>query len=410
MSTDLCCYSGFWTYPDPGTKNLFDFVRRLRIRGRSSPVPALSFSRPLVVLQSDDWGRVGVRDREGYEQLRASGIHLGENPYDYYSLETAEDVIALRDMLRRHRDSTGRPACLVMNFLLANLDFQKTADAGFKDIHLMPLSQGLPGAWKRPGLFEAYQQGISDDVFYPALHGLTHFCRLAVERALALPGEHNNLLHTLWKAETPYIYWRMPWIGYEYNNPEKPQAGFLDAGTQSNLIAEAAREFQKVFATAPLSACAPGYRANGDTHRAWSECGVRVAQNGSGGALPPHMDQWEILNLHRTIDIEPFQRGLPLEKYMQLAERCFERGIPAVVSVHSINFHSSLKDFRGPALRVLDEFLGALEARHPDLLYVHDMNLYELVAKGKFKGPRGPVSVEVKQGGSRSRSMTMGAN
>ena len=102
--------------------------RRLRRRRETTPVQALSFSRPLVLLQSDDWGRVGVRDREGYEQLRASGIHLGENPYDYYSLETAEDVIALRDLLKRHRDSTGRPACLVMNFLLANLDFQKTAE------------------------------------------------------------------------------------------------------------------------------------------------------------------------------------------------------------------------------------------------------------------------------------------
>jgi hypothetical protein len=387
---------------------MLDFVKS-RWKSRKQPAHGFSFSRPLILLQSDDWGRVGVRDREGYEQLRSSGIHLGENPYDYYSLETAEDVMALRDLLKRHRDSTGRPACLVMNFLLANLDFQKIADTGFKDIHLKPLSQGLPGDWKRPGLFEAYRQGVADDVFYPALHGLTHFCRPAVERGLAPPGERNNLLHTLWKADTPYIYWRMPWIGYEYSNPEKPQAGFLDAGTQDHLIAEAAREFQKFFATAPLSACAPGYRANGDTHLAWSRCGVRVAQNGSGGALPPHMDEWEMLNLHRTIDIEPFERGLPLEKYVQLAERCFERGIPAIVSMHSINFHSSLKDFRGPALSALDEFLSALEAKHPDLLYAHDMNLYDLVTRGKFKGPRGPVSVEVKQDGGKSRSTTLGA-
>jgi hypothetical protein len=389
---------------------LFDFAKKLRTFGRISPLRTLSFSRPLLLLQSDDWGRVGVRDREGYEQLRASGVHLGENPYDYYSLETAEDVMLLRDLLKRHRDSTGRPACVVMNFLLANLDFQKTTATGFKDIHLKLLSQGLPGAWKRPGLFEAYRQGISDDVFYPALHGLTHFCRLPVERALTSPGDRNDLLHTLWKAETPYIFWRMPWIGYEYSNPEKPQAGFLDAEAQSNLIVEAAREFQKFFATPPLSACAPGYRANDDTHRAWSQCGVRVAQNGSGGALPPHMDEWEMLNLHRTIDFEPFERGLPLEKYMQLAERCFERGIPAIVSVHSINFHSSLRDFRGPALHALDEFLSALEAKHPDLLYVHDMNVYELVTRGKFKGPRGPVSVEVKHSGDKSRSMKMGSS
>src|SRR6266404_3732372 len=124
---------------------MLNAVRRLLGREPAAPAKRLSFSRPLVLLHSDDWGRVGVRDREGYELLRASGVHLGENPYDYYSLETAEDVIALRDLLKRHRDSTGRPACLVMNFLLANVDFQKTADTGFKDVHLRPLSQGLPG-------------------------------------------------------------------------------------------------------------------------------------------------------------------------------------------------------------------------------------------------------------------------
>lgn len=389
---------------------MFDSVKSRWHSSKGQTSQFFSFSRPLVLLQSDGWGRVGVRDREGYEQLRASGISLGQNPYDYYSLETSEDVIALRDMLKRHRDSTGRAACLVMNFLLANLDFRKIAGTAFEHIHLIPLSQGLPGEWKRPGLFEAYRQGIADDVFYPALLGLTHFCRLAVERALVVPGDRNNLLHTLWKAGTPYIYWRMPWIGYEYCNPDKPQAGFRDAGTQVSLIAEAAREFEKLFSTAPFSACAPGYRANGDTHRAWSQCGVRVAQNGSGGALPPQMDQWEMLNLHRTIDIEPFERGLPLDKYVQLAERCFERGIPAIISMHSINFHSSLKDFRGPALRVLDELLSALEAKHPNLLYVHDRHLYELVTRGKFKGPRGPVSVDVKRCDETARFMTQGAS
>src|SRR5882672_8052658 len=106
---------------------MLNAMRRLLRREAVQPANPLNFSRPLVLLQSDDWGRVGVRDREGYEQLRANGIQLGKRPYDYYSLETAEDVIALLNMLKKHHDSTGRAVCLVMNFLLANLDFQKIA-------------------------------------------------------------------------------------------------------------------------------------------------------------------------------------------------------------------------------------------------------------------------------------------
>ena len=125
---------------------MFDSVKSRWHSSKEQTSQVFSFSRPLVLLQSDGWGRIGVRDREGYEQLRASGIRLGQNPYDYYSLETSEDVIALRDMLKRHRDSTGRAACLVMNFLLANLDFRKTADTGFRT-HSFDASEPGP-AWR----------------------------------------------------------------------------------------------------------------------------------------------------------------------------------------------------------------------------------------------------------------------
>ncbi|MBZ5722036.1 MAG: hypothetical protein LAO03_16815 [Acidobacteriia bacterium] len=376
---------------------MLDFARKLFGRSRNGPVRGFCFDRPLVLLQSDDWGRVGVRDREGYELLRADGVRLGQHPYDFYTLETAEDVIALRDLLKSHRDSTGRSASLVMNFLLANLDFPRMAEAGLNEIHVRLLTDGLPGKWKRPGLFEAYRQGTADGVFHPALHGLIHFCCRAVEHALAKGGERSALLKSLWKAETPYIYWRMPWVGYEYCNPERPHAGFLSAEAQSALIGEAVKTFTRFFSASPVSACAPGYRANHDTHAAWSERGIRVAQNGSGAPLPPHMNDCEILNLYRTIDFEPTQHDLPVEKYLQLADACFARGVPVIISVHSINFHSTLKDFRGPTLRALDGILSALERKYPNLLYVHDGDLYDIVTRGRFKATHGPVSVKVKQ-------------
>jgi hypothetical protein len=37
------------------------------------PLQGFHFDRPIVVLQSDDWGRACVRDQQGFEQLRAAG-------------------------------------------------------------------------------------------------------------------------------------------------------------------------------------------------------------------------------------------------------------------------------------------------------------------------------------------------
>ena len=357
-----------------------------------------AFSRPLVVLQSDDWGRVGVRDREGYEHLRSRGLRLGEHPYDLYTLETADDVSAVASLLMRHRDSTGRPPCLVMNVCTANLDFPSLRAGGYKAIKLLSLAKGLPGRWSRPGLFDAYRAGIEQGVFYPALHGISHFCPVAFENALAAGGERARLLRLLWEAETPYIYWRMPWIGYEYWNPEKPRAGFLPAERQASLIAQALENFSAFFKARPASACAPGCRANRDTYSAWSQVGIRVAESGSGSGLhPPHMDQFGILHVYRTIDFEPSHRELELSKHMEIARTCFARGLPLIISVHSINFHSTLKDFRSPTIAALDKLLTALESQYPELLYVQDEDLYEIVTNGAFRGRVAKVPVTVRR-------------
>lgn len=372
-------------------------ARKLWRLGRDLlPIVGFRFDRPLVLLQSDDWGRAGLRDREGLEQLRSAGLALGERPYDFYTLETAEDLASLGAAMKRHRDSAGRHPCLGMNFILANLDLGKMSADSFRQIYLRPLAEGFPPGWVRPGLMEAYRDGIADGVFHPALHGNTHFCRRAVERYLTDSGERGSLLRALWKAGTPYIHWRMPWIGYEYWDPEGVGDCFLPAAQQSELIGQAVVIFSQMFSTLPHSACAPGYRSNEDTHKVWAQHGIRVAQNGPGTLMPPYLDRRGILQLYRAVEFEPaLDAEFSVEARLRQAEDCFRRCIPAIVSVHSINFHSSVKDFRSRTLALLHDFLSVLEAKHPDLLYLHDGDICDLVHKGSFETKQGSVRVNV---------------
>jgi hypothetical protein len=373
-------------------------VRKLWQRAKNLvPVSGFHFDRPLVAFQSDDWGRVGLRDREGLEHLQSAGLAIGEQPYDFYTLETADDVSALIATLKRHRDSAGRHPCLETNFILGNPDFAKMEAGGWREIYIRPLEEGLPAGWTRPGLNDAYRTGIAESVLHPALHGTTHFCRPAVERNLAAEGERAHLLRTLWRAGTPYIHWRMPWIGYEYWDPEKPADDrFLQADVQRNMIAQAVGAFAKMFSMLPASACAPGYRANGDTVRAWAQHGIRVRQSGPGEFVPPHFDSNEILHLFRNVEFEPaVDANFSLEACLRAVENSLQRGIPAVISVHSINFHSTVKDFRTRTLKLLDEFLTRLESKHTDLVYVHDAEVCELVRHGVCHTPQGDLCVNV---------------
>jgi hypothetical protein len=380
-------------------------IRRLRnaLGLAKQAMPAgLRFDRPLVLFQSDDWGRAGVRDREGWEELLAAGLNLGEKPYDFYSLETAEDLHALGEVLRKHRDSTGRRPSMVMNFIMANVDFDRCFEPGQKEIPLRPLTEGLPGKWHRPQLLEAYQQGIRERLFYPALHGLTHFCGQAVARELDAGGERSQLVKKLWRAQTPYIYWRMPWIGYEYWDPEmRPASRFLPVDDQRAAIQRAAGIFRELFAASPFSACAPGYRANADSRTAWFETGVRVTQNGPGGRAGPYLDENGMLSTFRTVEMEPATERCDLERLVAQVEQCFVAGLPAVISIHSINFHSTIQDFRTPTLKLMDEFLSAIEKKWPDLLYVHDAELFAIAAEGAYAGENGRVRVSATTGANR---------
>ena len=66
-----------------------------------------------------------------------------------------------------------------------------------------------------------------------------------------------------------------------------------------------------------------------------------------------------------------------------------------IVSVHSINFHSTVRDFRSATITGLDEFLSALEKKYPELLYVHDADLYRIVTEGTFESHAATVKVNV---------------
>ena len=214
----------------------------------------------------------------------------GERSYDFYSLETAEDIEAIVSLLSRHRDSNGRPACLGMNFIMANVDFAKVVGDEFRQIHLRSLAEGLPDGWKRPGLFEAYHHGISAGVLSPELHGTTHFCRAAAQRYLNDSGERGNFLRMLWRAGVPYIYWRMPWMGFEYLDPgESGRETFLASEIQDEMIAEAVKTFAQLFSKAPRSACAPGYRADSEhasgIGKMWRPSGAERTRKQSAAAL-----------------------------------------------------------------------------------------------------------------------------
>jgi hypothetical protein len=362
------------------------------------PYSSLCLSRPLVVFQSDDWGLLGIRDQAGFDELKARGLKLGTQPYDYYSLETAEDLYRLYEVLLRHHDSVGRSPCFVFNFILANVDFPRVIESDVRRLVLLPLDEGLPGQWQRPGLLQAYHEGIKNGLIYPAFHGFTHFSLRMAESVMQETSERGKLLRILYESDTPMVYGRTSWIDFEYRDVENGGGPtWLDAEKQRELIGEGKKIFQRMFRRAPVSACAPGYRANNDTWKAWWGEGILIGQNGPGFPMSPHFDRRGMLHLYRNVSFEPaLDPCLYDERYvMNQAENAWRAGRPIIVSMHSLNLHSTLKNYRDLTLTRLDHFLTMLEDRYGDLLYVHDEDVLQIIERGgtEWNGRKATVKI-----------------
>jgi hypothetical protein len=191
----------------------------------------------------------------------------------------------------------------------------------------------------------------------------------------------------------------MPWVGYEYWDPEKaPAERFIPQAEQERWIGWTAESFRNFFNEDAVSACAPGYRAEAATHRLWKANGICVAQNGPGIKRAPHFDEAGLLHTYRSLDFEPaLDPNLRWQDCVKNAGNWLSRGLPFIVSVHSINFHSTLAPFRQETLPMLREFLSALQRQFPDLLYINDRHLLEIVETGSYETGRGRVAVTASQ-------------
>jgi hypothetical protein len=357
------------------------------------------FHRPVVLFHSDDWGLAGVPTPEVYALLRSQGMVVEANPWDSYSLEKAEDLSALYGILSRHHDIHGRCPAMVFSFVLANIDFPGMIKNGSDELLLQPLRNGIPDPWDRPGLIKAYREGIRTGFIYPSLHGNTHFNASTVSSILGSGGEYKQLLISLYREGTPQLYSKTPWLGFEYRAANGIFARpWIPLGDQKKIIAQSVDEFEQTFGVQPISTCAPGYRANHDTWRAWAGQGFKVAQEGPGLEAGPYQDHDGLLHLPRTVSLEPalVRDRDCLSKALKQVHIAFDKGWPAVVCMHSINFQSAVVNYRDRSLKLLDQFLIHLEQHHKDLSYLHDGDMVGMVEKhlssSHGSNPRDPLT------------------
>ena len=130
-----------------------------------SNIPGWRTKRHIIVIESDDWGSIRMSSKEAFRKLKQARIDVDKNHYNTNdALESNEDLEMLMEVLSKHKDSTGRNPVLTGVKIVANPNFDKIRESGFRKYY-----------------YEAYTETCKK---YP---------------------EHNKV-HDLWKKEYKIVY------------------------------------------------------------------------------------------------------------------------------------------------------------------------------------------------------------
>ncbi|MCC7450189.1 MAG: hypothetical protein IT324_22415 [Anaerolineae bacterium] len=342
-----------------------------RVIGRLRRMAHWRCQEPVLIFESDDWGLA----RHASAHLLRSFGEPGE--WADEELETPQELAGLYRVLERYIDPTGRPACFVSNFVVANPDFEAIEQDHYSAYHDLPINQTSPAS-----LQTAWRDGCQRRVFYPQYHARAHLWseRWLHDLRTNAPGARRlfearcygglSLLRGEgWRYHSEYLNWDS---GAEWASPN------LDSWLASGL-----NLFRTFFGGGSRSTIPPHYLFTPRTCQAWHKAGIQYIQGSNYRTLRPHRPQTgeriaisHALGEHSPegltymarnvkFDPRPQRPANGVKAALRQIEAAFRSHIPAIIDTHRINYTGA---WGQQGIAALDDLLTAVASYRPRIL------------------------------------------
>lgn len=132
-------------------------------------------SKKQILFLSDDWGSVRLKSLEVRESLRKKGINVDANRFNTYDcLESNKDLELLFEVLAKHKDYFGNPACITAVTNVANPDFEAIKNSDFKQYVFEKNIDSYNRYPNSDRVIDLTMQGITEKLFIPLSHAREH--------------------------------------------------------------------------------------------------------------------------------------------------------------------------------------------------------------------------------------------
>ncbi len=365
-------------------------------------IPGWSTRRKIIVFESDDWGSIRMSSKQERNTLIKKGFSFEKQSFNMFdALESNDDLTALYDVLRKHRDATGRHPVFTAVSIVANPDFDKIKEDKFQQYHYEPFTETLKRYPNHDIVIDLYNQGIEERLFYPVFHGREH---LNVQRWLRALQSGNKSVLTTFEHQVTAVHIGMDneFIGdfqaaFDLDTPE-------DLSYMKTVLAEGLDIFENLWGYKSPYFVATNGPFNNSLEPVLASKGVkyilgeRFQQEPLGnGQYKKHVHYIGMRNklnqvyLTRNAAFEPAitEGGLnknPIENCLKSIERAFRWGKPATISTHRINYIGyNEEDNRRINLKLLDLLLSQIITKWPEVEFMTSAELGELITKKQNK-------------------------
>jgi hypothetical protein len=133
--------------------------------------------RKIIVIESDDWGSIMMKDQETYNNLLKKGIAVDNSKYSMLDcLENRKDLNDLFNVLKSHTTDEGYSPKFTFNTVMENPDFEKIKELNFTVYQGEKFNDSYKKYYNEDNM-DIWRQAIEEDIMLPQFHAKEHFNR-----------------------------------------------------------------------------------------------------------------------------------------------------------------------------------------------------------------------------------------
>lgn len=349
--------------------------------------------RKLLLIESDDWGAIRMPDKKTYDYFLSKNIPVDKHYFDKNdSLESAEDLELLYDVLSSFKDIQGNPAVITAFSVVANPDFEKIEACKRQEYHYELITETYKRHQHTEKSFGLFLEGAQKRFLYPQFHGREHLHTIRWMEAVnsnsqkeKIAFEHRAFIGAS-KTNDVYHYPLGYMAAFNWSHVSETEI-------QKDIIADGLKLFKQLFGFESISFVPSQSIAGNQISRVLFDHGVKLIigqqlhpQGNNNTRIVNH--NWGSKNeigqvyWRRNCTFEPSRNQDYdwVNRTLKEIEIAFRWGKPAVINSHRVNYIGSIfPENRDQSLKKLANLLKEVQKRWPEVEFVDTERLGKLM-------------------------------